>query len=186
MTYIPQFFVKQKIALATHRFDILASGPDGQPGQLLCTAQQKRLALKERVTFFADEARTQPVFSFGARNVVDLRGTYDVFDEHGKVLATFSKKFGASLLRSTFTLEGPGYAGTGQEKQMVVAVLRRFSEIPMLPVDFEYVDSQGTPLFDITKSFGIRDRYTVRVADQRVDFRVAAAMAVAMDVLVAH
>ena len=44
----------------------------GQPRRLAgdgCwrVAQQKRMALKEQVTFYADEGRTQPVFSFQAR-----------------------------------------------------------------------------------------------------------------------
>jgi hypothetical protein len=32
-------------------------------------AQQKRFAFKEQVTFHADEARTQPVFGFRARDL---------------------------------------------------------------------------------------------------------------------
>lgn len=186
VTYLPTFFIKQKLALRVNRYQILAANPDGSAGAPLAVAQQKRLALKEEVAFFTDDKRTQRVFSFKARRIVDLNAGYDILDEAHQQIGFFRKDFGASLLRSTFHIEGPGYAGTGQERSQAVALLRRFSEIPFLPVHFDFVASDGQPLISVERQATVRDRYTVRVPDQRVDFRVAAAVAVAMDALMAR
>lgn len=181
--YMPRFYLKQKLALTVNRFDVIACNPDGSMGNVICSAQQKRMALKEQVTFFADEARTQPVFSFGARNIMELNGKYDILDQFGQPLAFFQKDFAASFLRSTFHMEGPGYAGTGQERNAAIAIIRRFTDIPFLPIHFDYNDVNGAPLVQIERQGSVRDKYTVTVPDQRIDFRVAAALAVGMDVL---
>lgn len=178
MTFVAQFEVRQKLALTTNRYQLQT--PDGR---LLGLAEQKRMALKEQVTFYADEKKTQPVMSFKARKVIDLGSGYDVYDGAGQQLGFFKKDFGASFLRSTFHVEGPGYTGTGQERSQVIAILRRFSDIPFLPIHFDYVSSDGAPLLSIERAATVRDRYLVTVHDQRIDFRVAAALAVAMDAL---
>lgn len=184
--YYPQFFIKQRITMMVNRYEIRVANPDGTEGQLLALAEQKRMALKEQVTFFADEARTQPVFSFKARKVVDLNSGYDITDAKGNPLAFFQKDFGASMLRSTFILQGPGYQGRGQEENQVVAFVRRFMDFPFLPIHFAYVDAAGKPLLRVERQIALRDRYTVTVPDQRIDFRVAAALGVAMDALMAR
>lgn len=181
--YLPQFFIKQRLTLTVNRYDILAANPDGSMGQLMATAEQKRFAFKEQVTFFADESRTRPVFGFKARKVMDLNSGYDVTDEGGQPVGFFKKDFGASLLRSTFHVEGPGFAGTGQERSMPIALLTRFADIPFLPIHFDYKDSNGQLLFSIDRQGSVRDKYTVNVADQRIDFRFAAAVGVGMDAL---
>jgi hypothetical protein len=185
--HLPQFFVKQKFTMMVNRYDVIATNPDGSMGRTLATAQQKRFAFKEQVTFFEDAARTQPVFGFKARAVMDLNAGYDITDATGAQIGFFRKDFGASLLRSTFHLEGPGYAGTGQERNQVVAILRRFSDIPFLPIHFDFVEAgTGKTLLSSTRQATMRDKYTVSVPDPRVDFRVAAAVAVAMDALMAR
>ena len=74
------------------------------------------MAFKEQVTFYEDESKTRPVFSFAARKRIDLNAGYDITDESGAQIGFFRKDFGASLLRSTFHVEGPGYTGTGRER----------------------------------------------------------------------
>ncbi|HEV7876333.1 MAG TPA: hypothetical protein VGP00_06635 [Nocardioides sp.] len=181
--YLPTFFVKQRFAMMTNRYELYAANPDGSFGQLMGLAEQKKLALKEQVTFYSDETRTRPVFAFKARRVMDLNAGYDITDEHGQPIGFFKKDFGASLLRSTFHLEGPGYAGTGQERSLLVAVVRRFTDIPFLPIHFDFVGTDGGPLMSVERQGSVRDKYTVQVPDQRVDFRVAASVAVALDAL---
>jgi len=183
-THLSQFFVKQKLTMMVNRYEVLTANPDGSIGPLLALAEQKRFAFKEQVTFFADAAKTQPVFGFKARQVMDLNAGYDVTDAQGSQIGFFRKDFGASLLRSTFHIEGPGYAGTGQERNQVVAIVRRFTDIPFLPIHFDFTDgATGQLLLSSTRQMSMRDKYTVTVPDPRVDFRVAAAVAVAMDVL---
>ena len=180
--HLPGFYLFQKFAMTANAYRVVEMLPDGGEGRLLAMAQQKRLAFKEEVTFYTDESKSQPVFSFKARKRIDLNAGYDVFDAGGEQLGFFRKDFGASLLRSTYHVEGPGYAGTGQERSMVVALLRRFADLP-LPVHFDFADSTGVPLLSSERQATLRDRYTVRVPDPRVDFRVAAAIAVGMDAL---
>ena len=181
--YLPRFYVRQKLTMMVNRYEVLEVGPDGSTGPLLGLAEQKRLALKEQVTFFSDAGKSRPVFGFKARAVMDLNAGYDITDEGGRQIGFFRKDFGASLLRSTFHLEGPGYTGTGQERSQLVALVRRFTDIPFLPIHFDFVDPSGQPLLSVERQVSVRDRYTVTVPDQRVDFRVAAAVAVAMDAL---
>jgi hypothetical protein len=184
--HLPTFYVQQKFAMTTNRYALYAANPDGSSGALMGVAQQKRMAFKEEVTFYADESRTRPVFGFKARARLDLNAGYDITDESGQQIGFFRKDFGASLLRSTFHLEGPGYTGTGQERSQLVAIVRRFTDLQFLPIHFDFVAAGGEPLLSIERRATIRDRYTVHVPDARVDFRVAAAVAVAADALMSR
>lgn len=184
--YLPSFVVKQKLTMMVNRYEISEVDPAGNPVGMRALAEQKRMALKEQVTFFSDAGKTDPVFGFRARKVMDLRSGYDITDAAGQPIGFFRKEFGASLLRSTFHLEGPGYTGTGQERNQLVALLRRFTDLPFLPVHFDFADSQGQPLFSVERKMTIGDRYLVTVPDPRVDFRVAAAVAVGLDALMSR
>ncbi len=184
--YVPTFFVQQKFAMTTNRYSLYVANPDGSFGSLMGVAQQKRMAFKEQVTFYTDESKSRPVFAFKARAKLDLGSGYDITDESGQQIGFFRKDFGASLLRSTFHIEGPGYSGSGQERSQFVAIVRRFTDIPFLPIHFDYADASGAPLLSVERQASVRDKYTVHVPDQRVDFRVAAAVAVAMDALMAR
>ncbi len=183
--YYPTFFIKQRVTMLVNRYEILAANPDGSIGNLIALAEQKRFAFKEQVTFFSDESKSVPVFSFKARQVMDLAAGYDIFDGNGQPLAYFKKDFASSLFRSTFELHGPGYDGVGQEENQLVAFMRRFTDFGW-PVHFAFNGAQGEPLLRIERQWALRDKYTVTVPDQRIDFRVAAAMGVAMDALMAR
>jgi len=179
--HLPAFFVKQKLTLMVNRYEIRAVADDGQPGDLIAVAQQKRMAFKEQVTFYADEERTRAVFSFKARQVIDLNAGYDVFDENGEAIGFFRKDFGKSLLRSTFHLSGPGLEATGQERNQLVAIARRLVDFPFA-FHFDFTSPDGGTLLQVERQASVRDKYTVNVP-ARVDFRVAAAVAVGLDAL---
>jgi uncharacterized protein YxjI len=190
--YVPRFYMRQRITLMVNQYEIHPANPDGSEGPLLAFAQQKRIAFKEQVTFYGDTAKTRPVFSFKARKRLDLGSGYDVYDETGRPLGYFRKEFAKSLLRSTWTLSGAGLEARGQERNAFVAVLRRVWElIPFLGevwvpfvFHFDFVDTAGGgPVMSSERRLSIRDRYTVDVPDQRVDFRLAASIAVALDAL---
>ena len=181
-----QLIVRQRVRLMVNQYEVHAVGADGSEAGVLAFAQQKRMAFKEQVTFFADETRSRPVFGFKARAVMDLNAGYDITDEGGAQIGFFRKDFGASLLRSTFHLEGPGYTGTGRERNQVAGLLRRFTDLDFIPIHFDFVDAEGQPLLSVERKMSIGDRYRVTVPDQRVDFRVAAAVAVGLDALMAR
>jgi uncharacterized protein YxjI len=188
---VPTFFVKQRITLMVNRYEIRAANPDGSEGTLMAFAEQKRMKLKEEINFFTDESRTRRVFSFKARQRLDVHAEHDVFDEGGQPLGYFSKQFGASLLRSTWNLSAPGINAVGTERNPFVAILRRIWGLLPYVGDiwvpfvfhFDFVDSTGQPVMTSERIWAVRDRYQVTVPDPRLDFRVAAAMAVALDAL---
>lgn len=188
---VERFALVQKITLMVNRYEVRALAPDGSTGPLLALAQQKRVAFKEEVTFYADEDRRHPVFSFKARSRLDLGATYDVKDAAGTPIGMFRKQFGASLLRSTWDLEAAGVQATGQERNAKVAIARRAWEmIPLtesLPspflFHFDFVDTAGQLVMSSQRKRALRDRYEVTVPGGRLDGRVAAAMAVALDAL---
>jgi hypothetical protein len=132
-----------------NRYEILAANPDGSEGQLLAFAEQKRMKLKEEVDFYADESKTRRVFSFKARQRLDVHAEHDVLDEHGTPLGMFSKDFGASLLRSTWRLSCPAWRRSGGAPA-VIAILRRIWDfIPYLGdvwvpfvFHFDFVDTE--------------------------------------------
>ena len=187
-----RFYVSQKITLMVNRYRVMGANPDGSEGPLLAFAQQKRMKIKEEVNFFTDESMSRRVFSFRARQRLDVHAEHDVYDEHGRPLGYFKKQFGKSLLRSTWELQGPGgLHAIGQERRPVIAVLRRVWDfIPYLGdiwvpfvFHFDFYDQQGNHVMTSERIKSIRDRYMITVSDPRLDFRVAASMAVALDAL---
>ena len=169
--------------MMVNRYEVREANADGSEGAILAIAQQKRMAFKEEVTFYSDEERTQPVFAFKARQALDLAAAYDVTDGAGQPLGWFQKDFSASLLRSSFHLVGPGIDAYGQERNQVVAIIRRFVDLP-LAFHFDFTDKQtGAVVMSSERQASLRDRYTINVPDSRIDFRLAAAMAVGLDAL---
>lgn len=191
-----RFTIKQKITMMVNRYEIRAVDADGGEGPLIAMAQQKRMAFKEQVTFFADEARTQPVFGFKARQRMDLAATYDITDAAGTPIGSFRKEFAKSLLRSTWQLTATdGLQATGTERNQNVAVARRLWE--MVPIvnelpspflfHFDFTASDGSIVLSSVRRRSLRDRYDVELPTApngwRLDWRVGAAMAVALDAL---
>jgi uncharacterized protein YxjI len=181
------FLLRQKITPMVNRYVVTVPAADGSEGALAAFVEQKRLALREQVTFFADEAKTTPAFRFKARQVLDVGATYDVTDAAGTPIGTFRKDFGKSLLRSTWHLEQGGLQATGQERSQVVAIGRRVWEMVVdwpfpIPYHFDFMAGGGA-VMSIDKTTTIRDRYRLEIADPQLDRRLAIAMAVALDAL---
>jgi uncharacterized protein YxjI len=190
--YVPAFSMAQRITLMANKYELIATNPDGSDGRLLAFAQQKRMAFKEQVTFYTDDTKTQPVFSFKARKRVDLGSGYDVFDANGQSIGWFKKVFGKSLLRSSWQLSAPGLEADGTERNPTIAILRRIWEFVPFVGDvplpfifhFDFTDrATGQPVLSVERRLSVRDRYRITVRDPRLDFRVAAAMTVALDAL---
>jgi uncharacterized protein YxjI len=179
-----QLIVRQRVRLMVNQYEIHAVSPDGREAGILAFAQQKRLAFKEQVTLYSDDTKQTPVFGFKARQRIDLGATYDVTGADGTPIGLFRKNFAASLLRSTWHLEQPGYGElTGQETNQLVAILRRFIDsLSWLPYHFDFAIGDR-PAFSVVKKWGFRDRYVVTIHDPRLDRRLVCAMAVALDAL---
>lgn len=178
-------FVKQRITLMVNRYEVLAADSSGSPGTMVAFAEQKRMTLREQVTLYTDASKTSVLAAFKARQVIDLGATYDVTDATGAPIGLFRKDFARSLLRSTWHLEQPSLGTlTGQERNMAVALLRRFG-FDFLPYNFDF-GYNGRPAFGVTRRFALRDSYLVTINDPHVDRRLVIAMAVALDALQAR
>jgi uncharacterized protein YxjI len=71
----------------------------------------------------------------------------------------------------------------GQERSLVIALLRRFVDwLSWLPYHFEFVIGDR-PAFSVVKKWGLRDRYTITIHDPQLDRRLIVAMAVGLDAL---
>jgi len=191
-----RFTIKQKITMMVNRYEIRSVDANGADGPLIAIAQQKRMAFKEQVTFYADEARTKPVFGFKARQRMDLAATYDVTDASGTPIGSFRKEFAKSLLRSTWQMTAAdGLQATGTERNQNVAIARRLWEL--VPVvgelpspflfHFDFTAPDGSIVLSSVRRRSVRDRYDVELPTSpngwRLDWRVGAAMAVALDAL---
>jgi hypothetical protein len=194
-----RFTVKQRFTMMVNRYEIRSVNADGSEGPLIALAQQKRMAFKEQVTFYADGARTQPVFGFKARHRMDYAATYDVTDASGTPIGSFRKEFAKSLLRSSWQLTAAdGLQARGTERNHTIAILRRFWDmVPIIgdiPVPwvyhFDFTAPDGSIVLSSERRVSLRDRYDVELPTApngwRLDWRVGAAMTVALDALQAR
>lgn len=197
----PRLIVQQKISAFVNKYRVLSATPAGAPDQLVGLAQQKRLALKEKIMFYTDEKRDKLAFTFRAEKVLDIHGRYLVEDANGKLIGMFRKDFSASLTNSTWLILSPN----GDEQYLVresnqtVAVLRRFlSAVPIIGelgdfimvffrYHFVFIDkATGQESGTYRKTTLLRDHYQLDTTDelwQKVDWRVLTAMSVALDAL---
>ena len=184
MTYTLQ--LRQRVTVLQNRYDVI--GMDGGSETLLAHAQQKRLALRERITFYTDESAQVVAFTLSARNIMELVGTYDIALPTGAVLGTLRKDAVASLARSTYHLDTQQGTVVGRERTWWRPLARRAvsiaSDLPwLLPLQFDFTDAQGRTVLSIERQLRLRDRYAITVHDDEFDWRVAAACAVAVDAL---
>ncbi|MGN6598251.1 MAG: hypothetical protein ACTHMW_03045 [Actinomycetes bacterium] len=175
--------LRQRFTVVQNRWDLFRI--DGGGERQLAYAEQKRFSLKEKVTFF--EADGGVAFTIGARNIMEIRGTYDVLDGAGQQLATITKQFKASLTRSTYSVTLPdGRALTAAERGSIKPIARRIvglaSDFPWpFPIHFDVAGPDGRLLAAVERQMRIRDVYRITVADGSLDWRVAAALGVATD-----
>ncbi|WP_246236486.1 hypothetical protein [Actinomadura chibensis] len=186
-----RLLIRQRLRLMVNQYEVHAETPGGGEGELIAFAQQKRLAFKEQVTLYADDAKTRPILGFKARKRIDLASAYDVTDAEGRPIGVFRKDFKKSLIASTWHLEQPGLGvTTGSERNKAVAMLRRVWQfIPYVdslpfawPYHFDFYAGDQV-VFSVDKRFGFRDRYVVEIKDPRLDRRLVIAQAVALDAL---
>ena len=191
------FYIHQKITAFANQYRIYEDG-DGQAGKLIGFAHQKRLALKEKITFYTDESKQEVAFTLQARNIMDLAGVYDVDSDKGERLGTLRKQFKASLFRSTWHVQIPAQEEPFlilQERSAGLAVVRRLwdfvpiiGDLPFfLKYHFDFIDPVlKTNVAGYDKITTLRDHYRLTVEEatlENVDWRVLVAQGVALDAL---
>jgi len=180
LQHVPEFVVHQKVTPVTNKYRIMPAGSDKR-GPLLAFAQQKKMKLKEEVHFYSEEDRADLLFSFKSRQKLDLHATSDIMDLSGNVIATFTKDFGKSLVKSTWHLDYGDVETLGAESSTGKAIFRRVIDVPVR-FDFAFVDkATDKAVMHVGRDRSLKDKYTVTVPDERLPFAVAAAMTVALD-----
>ena len=197
----PRLYLEQKITAFVNKYKIISATEAGEQSGLLAMAQQKRLAFKEKVTFYADEKQAQPSFTFRAEKVMDIHGRYFIEDIDGQLTAMFRKLFGESLAVSTWRLMDANGNDIFEVKEsnVTLAVIRRYGGwIPIvgdvievvtlfLKYHFVVVDiASGQIVGKYEKTTLFRDHYTFSMTDEayaNLPWQAFAAMAVALDAL---
>lgn len=199
----PRLYVDQKITAFVNRYKIHEPNENGEKGELIALAQQKRLNIKEKIIFYTNEKRTEEVFSFRAEKVFDVHGRYIVENANGELLGTFRKEFKKSLLVSSWVVmdKNGNDLFRVKESSVVLAVLRRFvGWIPLVGdlleiiilffrYHFMYLDIKtGEEVGRYKKVTLFRDHYALHMTDEAFenadyDWQLFAAMGVALDAL---
>lgn len=197
----PKLIVEQKITAFVNKYSVYAVGADGKKGELLALAQQKRVAFKEKVSFYSNGDKTKLVFTFRAEKVFDVHGRYIVEDAMGNFIGAFKKEFKKSLISSTWNIldadNNPTI--TISESNQFLAIIRRFGGfipiigdlIDVIVLFFRYhfvfkkAGSDGA-IGTYQKTTLFRDHYLLSMTDKAYagqDWRVLASVAVGLDAL---
>lgn len=197
----PRLNIEQKITAFVNKYRILSVRDSAESSGLIAFAQQKRLAFKEKVTFYNDEQKTSESFTFRAEKVMDVHGRYFVESVDGELLGMVRKEFKKSLLLSSWVIMDKN--GTElyrvKENNVTIAILRRFVGFVPLVGDaldllmnffkyhFSFVDiATGNEVGTYKKTTLFRDHYQLSMTDDawsKLDTRVFSAMGVALDAL---
>lgn len=192
----PRFRIEQNITAFVNKYKV-----SDNDGGLLALAQQKRLAFKEKVVFYTDEQKSTAAFMFRAEKVMDVHGRYMVEDASGQLLGMFKKQFKKSLLNSTWVLMDKDGRELFEVKEsnLSIAILRRFiGFVPLIgdlldivmnffKYHFSFIDlASSQEVGQYRKTTLFRDSYQLAMTDDawsKLDWRVLAAMGVALDAL---
>jgi uncharacterized protein YxjI len=190
------FLLRQRIRPVVNQYEFTL--PGGEP---VCFVEQKRFAFKEDIRFYADDSKQVELLRLKARQRFDPRARYDVTDPSGATIGQIQKVFGASLLRSTYTLfdAAGNETATVQEKNVAVALIRRFiGFIPFIggfadwvpiPYHFDFVRDGQVIGTHTRQAFKFRDTYTIDMTGdvgRTLDRRLVLATAVGLDALQAR
>jgi uncharacterized protein YxjI len=197
----PKLIVEQKITAFVNKYAVYAADLSGSKTHLVAFAQQKCLTFKEKVLFYSDAEKTQPIFTLRAEKVLDVHGKYIVEDMQGNFIGQFKKEFKQSLLKSTWSILDSNNQPKliVAENSLTLALFRRFAGL--LPIigdlveiivlflryHFSFVDTAtGREVGRYQKMTLFRDHYKLVMNDEayaQEDWRVLTAMAVALDAL---
>jgi uncharacterized protein YxjI len=186
------FVLKQRITPLINRYEYF--GKEADTEVLLAFVEQKRFKIREEVTAWASEDKTDIVYIMKAEKVLDVHGKFLVTDGEGVLVGYLRKAFGKSLLRSTWEVYSAGdeLLLTVQETNQTVAIVRRVGALvpvigdllQLLPFNFQFLHD-GQPAGFYNRIFGLRDKYDVVLEGDglKVDRRLILALGIALDAL---
>ena len=150
-----------------YRITPLAGGetPAGPP---IAFVRQRKLAIKEDIRFYGDEAETQEIFRIAARTMFDTGGSrYDVVAGGGERIGVLHHLF-KSIIRTTWSVQD------ANEQEIAVARERsQFGAIARRLIDFVPDVGGMIPIpYNLSGD-----------TEKRIDRRLAIALAVGLDTL---
>jgi hypothetical protein len=182
-----RFEIEQLIRPIVNLYRISANGAP------VAFVRQKRMAIKEDIRFFRTENETEELFRIKARSVMEFGGRYDVTAADGVKIGVLGKVFGKSLLRSTWSIldANEQELAIAKERSQFWAIVRRVIDVvpygDFVPILFHFrIDRGDTHLGDMTRAWGVRDRYTLDLSadtERTIDRRLGIALAIALDAL---
>ena len=196
-----RFVLRQRIKLVINQYEFSVPDEEGGDGEAFCFVEQARFKFKEDIRFFTGPDKEHELLRILARQRFDPRARYDVTAPDGEKVGEIQKVFGASLLRSTFTLfDGAGNEMcTVRERSVPVALFRRLiGFVPYvdsiadwlpIPYDFEFLHGDERIGMHRRRRWKWVDVYDIDLtADtaRRLDRRLVLAAAVGMDALQAR
>ncbi|MCL2783015.1 MAG: hypothetical protein FWD80_03460 [Propionibacteriaceae bacterium] len=157
-----------------------------QKGALLGYAQTSLVALRRNGTIYADDTKRQPLFTWHAKLPFMAANQFTVTETSGDVLAMFGKTLSKTFRSASFNLVTPdGIDATGRDAGSLPGVVKVFSGHQM-EVAFCFQLSGGTNVLRIERGWNAKDPYIVICPPfgkgRHLDWRVAAAMTLVMDV----
>jgi len=102
---------------------------DDANGQLILFANQKGFKLKEDIRLFTGEDKQHEIIRIGARKIIDIAATYDVWDSAtNQKLGAFKRRGWKSMIQDEWAVldNNDQEIGTIKEDSMALALVRRF------------------------------------------------------------
>jgi uncharacterized protein YxjI len=176
-----------------YRVTPLAAGnePAGPP---VAFVRQRKLAIREDIRFYGDEGETQELFRIAARQWLDTGSSrYDVVAADGERIGVLHHLL-KSIIRTTWSVQDGNEQelAVARERSQVGAVARRLIDfVPdvggLIPIPYNFDLLRGDEVIGrIDRKFQLRDRYVLDLSgdpEQRIDRRLAIALAVGLDTL---
>ncbi|MEY3408102.1 MAG: hypothetical protein RL038_1163 [Actinomycetota bacterium] len=189
----PRIQFQQQITVLTNKYEI----SEADSNTPLAFAEQAKMKIREKISFYRDSQKTELLFTFRAEKVMDIHGNYFIEDQNGILIGSFRKDFGRSLFSSTWLVSDASgnLVFTFAEENAALAVLRRISDfipfvgelIKFFPYHFAITaGSSSQKVGRFAKTAVVRDRYLMSLEDEaweKLDARVFMAIGVGLDAL---
>lgn len=176
-----------------YRVTPLAAG-DEPAGAPVAFVRQRKLAIREDIRFYGDEGETQEIFRIAARQWLDTGSSrYDVVAADGERIGVLHHLL-KSIVRTTWSVQDGDEQelAIARERSQVGAIARRLIDfVPdvggLIPIPYNFDLLRGDEVIGrIDRKFQLRDRYVLDLSgdpEQRIDRRLAIALAVGLDTL---
>ncbi len=128
--------------------------------QELCYVRQKLFKLKENISVFRDESKTQLISEIHADRIIDFSASYSFVDTQGLSYGSVKRKGFRSIWRTRYEIYEGGQSYTIQEGNPWIKVLDGLlDEIPILGAlsgyvlnpHYDVIDTSGKTCFTLRK-----------------------------------